>query len=103
MNAVENMLEEDKEAVRGIAERLYIFGYGRGDVAEVFSPPRIASQAQSVGLRPGFSIDLGTRKPNGERWDLTLDEDIQLAKEMIWEEECLKVHSLVKHFQSFRH
>ena len=40
------MLDEDKAAVRGVAENLYSFGYGRGDVAEVFSPPRIALQAQ---------------------------------------------------------
>ena len=53
LNAVGNILEEDKEAVRGIAESLYLFGYGRGEVAEVFSPPRVASQAQFVGLRPG--------------------------------------------------
>ena len=59
LNAVGNMLEADKAAVRGIAESLYLFGYGRVDVAEVFSPPCIASQAQSMGLRPGFSIDFG--------------------------------------------
>ena len=80
VNAVENMLEEDREAVRGLAESLYSFGYGRGDVAEIFSPPRIASQAQFLGLRQRFSIHLGTRKPNGGRGDLSVDKDIQLAK-----------------------
>ena len=27
-------------------------------VAEVYSPPRVAAQAMTVGMKPGFSIDL---------------------------------------------
>eukprot|EP00973_Karenia_brevis_P059309 8256019-Karenia_brevis.AAC.1 len=50
--AIDSYVEESKRVVRGIAESLNSFGYGRGDVAELFSPPRIAAQAQSVGLRP---------------------------------------------------
>ena len=34
-------------------------------VAEVYSPPRVAAQAMTIGLRPGFSIDTGTLKPTG--------------------------------------
>ena len=29
-----------------------------GVISEIFSPPRVAAQAQLVGMRPGFSVDL---------------------------------------------
>ena len=34
-------------------------------VAEVYSPPRVAAQSMTIGLRPGFSINTGTLKPDG--------------------------------------
>ena len=49
-------------------------------VAEVYSPPRVAAQAMTVGLRPGFSIDTGTLKPDGTPWDLESDHDFKLLK-----------------------
>ena len=48
-------------------------------VAEVYSPPRVAAQAMTVGMRPGFSIDLGTLKPDGTPWDLEDDADFRLS------------------------
>ena len=32
-------------------------------IAEVYSVPRVAAQAMTVGMRPGFSIDIGTINP----------------------------------------
>ena len=52
-------------------------GTVHGVVSEIFSPPRVAAQAQLAGLRPGFSIDLETRKPNGEYWDLSKDDHVE--------------------------
>ena len=45
----------------------------KGKVAEIFSPPRVAAQAQVVGLAPGFSIDLETKRGDGTHWDLSKD------------------------------
>ncbi|CAL1141278.1 unnamed protein product [Cladocopium goreaui] len=49
----------------------------KGKVAEIFSPPRVAAQAQVVGLAPGFSIDLETKRGDGTHWDLSKDEHIR--------------------------
>ena len=46
-------------------------------VAEVYSPPRVAAQAMTVGLRPGFSIGTGTAKPDGTPCDLESDLDFK--------------------------
>ena len=56
------------------------------DVSEIYSPPRIAAQACTVGLRPGFSIDLVTRKRNGDFWDLSKPEDAREAEALRAEE-----------------
>ena len=39
------------------------------DVAEVYSPPRIAEMAGRMGLRPGWSLDLTTCDEQGRQWD----------------------------------
>ena len=40
-------------------------------IAEVYSVPRIAAQAMTVGMRPGFSIDIGTiNLKTGASWNL---------------------------------
>ena len=36
----------------------------KGTISEIFSPPRVAAQAHVVGMRPGFSIDLETQRPD---------------------------------------
>ena len=52
---------------------------GSVDVAEVFSPPRFVARAGILGLSPGFSVDLSTKKPilgkENEYWDLNRAED----------------------------
>eukprot|EP00972_Heterocapsa_arctica_P091456 13492153-Heterocapsa_arctica.AAC.1 len=61
---------------------LFSLGRTRKDVSEVYPPPRIAAQVCNVGLRPGFSIDLMTRKSSGEPWDLSNADDMKLAESM---------------------
>ena len=39
------------------------------DVAEVYSPPRIAEMAHKFGLRAGWSLDLTTCDEHGKPWD----------------------------------
>ncbi len=39
------------------------------DVAEIYSPPRIACKATEMGLRGGWSLDLTTTDVDGNRWD----------------------------------
>ena len=60
---------------------------GRPDVAEVYSPPRVAALAERFGLVPGFSLDLSVLDPNdGLPWDLNSKakrkKAIQLVREM---------------------
>ena len=37
------------------------------DVAEIYSPPRIAVKAKEMGLRAGWSLDLANRDVDGKR------------------------------------
>ena len=55
----------------------------RGKVAEIFSPPRVAAQAQVVGLHPGFSVDLATQRPDGKHWDLSKDSHVKDLMEIV--------------------
>ena len=38
-------------------------------VAEVYSPPRVAAMARTMGLRAGWSLDLTTRDHDGKWWN----------------------------------
>ncbi|CAE7546001.1 unnamed protein product [Symbiodinium natans] len=49
----------------------------KGTISEIFSPPRVAAQAHVVGMRPGFSIDLETQRPDGDYWDLSKDSHVR--------------------------
>ena len=46
-------------------------------VSEILSPPRVSAQAQLVGLRPGFAIDLETKREDGEHWDLSKHSHVE--------------------------
>ena len=41
------------------------------DVAEVCSPPRVATHARAFGLRPGWSLDITNHDHGGEPWDFS--------------------------------
>ena len=51
-----------------------------GDLATVYSPPRVAAQAMTIGSRPGFSIDTGILKPDGTPRDLSNHKDSDMVK-----------------------
>ena len=44
------------------------------DVAEIYSPPRIAKRAEAWGLRGGWSLDLTEKDHDGKAWDLSKKE-----------------------------
>ena len=48
------------------------FGNSRIDVAELYSPPRMAAMASKLGYTQGFSMDLTTLDENGRPWGLSL-------------------------------
>ena len=68
-----------------------MFRRANSDVAEVFSPPRIAQEAglRSYGgrvLRPGWSLDLTVRDPeSGHAWDFSKEEMRQRARQLVIE------------------
>ena len=77
----------DDQMRRGVAFDLCRLGLESPDVMEVFSPPRFTAEAQLFGLRPGLSIDLETRKRNGDSWDLTQESDLREVLGLIRSEE----------------
>ena len=44
------------------------------DVAEFYSPPRIANMAANIGLRAGWSMDIITNDTDGRAWDFNVAE-----------------------------
>ena len=58
----------DQESLSAVFRELRKFG-DLPSVSEVYSVPRVAAQAMTVGVRPGFSIDIGTLKPDGTPWN----------------------------------
>ena len=74
----------DQESLSAVIRELRRFG-DLPPVAEVYSVPRVAARAMTVGMRPGFSIDLGTLKPDGTPWNLEDDNDFRLLR--LWREE----------------
>ena len=44
------------------------------DVAEFYSPPRVADVAMKIGLRAGWSLDLTTHDTDGRAWDFNILE-----------------------------
>ena len=64
----------DHESLSAVMKALELFG-DLPSISEVYSVPRVAAQAMTVGMRPGFSIDMcvGTLKPDGTPWNLEDD------------------------------
>ena len=57
----------------------------RPEVAEVYSPPRIAAQGESQGMKGGWSLDLTTVNDAGERWDFNDPKKRAQAKKLVQE------------------
>ena len=53
------------------------------DVAEIYSPPRVAARAKLWGLKGGWSLDLTTKDRDGKRWDFSKREMRRRAIEKI--------------------
>ena len=53
------------------------------DVAEFYSPPRIASMAAKMGLRAGWSLDISTHGKDGRAWDFNIPEMRNRAARMV--------------------
>ena len=60
---------------------------GKDDVAEMYSPPRVTAMASTVGMKPGFAIDLTQVDEDGEPWDFTCAEKRKRAEAKIDAEE----------------
>ena len=74
-------------------------------VAEIYSPPRVAKIAKSMGLRAGWSLDLTTQDEDGRNWDFTGSvKRNRAAREVLQHKPLLLVgspvcivHSVVNH------
>ena len=53
------------------------------DIAEVYSPPRVAEVARERGMREGFSLDLTTVDENGEAWDFSNPKMKAKARQLV--------------------
>ena len=90
LNSLSKLYEDDghevydQESLSAVIRELRRFG-DLPTVAEIYSVPRVAAQAMTVGMRPGFSIDLGTLKSDGTSWNSEDDNDFRLLR--LWREE----------------
>ena len=66
----------DKQSVKKLERDMWRtqrrnIGASRVDVAEIYSPPRMAAMASKPGYVPGFSMDLTPTDEDGSPWDLS--------------------------------
>ena len=59
-----------KQSVHRMKQRMQTL-IAEMDVAEFYSPPRIASMASKMGLGAGWSLDITTNDSDGRPWDST--------------------------------
>ena len=55
-------------------------------ISEIYSAPRVTAAAKmmpSLGLLPGFALDLTTKNELGERWDFSKSEHRQKARRLV--------------------
>ena len=77
------MASAPEEEVLEIGQLLMPMSGSKVDVAEIYNPKRVTSQANRFGLRPGFAIDLTLCKnEQGEHWDLSKKEDQKMLREL---------------------
>ena len=61
-------------------------------IGEIYSPPRVVTVAQAMGVRDGFSLDLTAPMPDGKVWDLSKPHYRLKAIEVIRREKpCLLI------------
>ena len=59
------------------------------DVAEFYSPPRVAKMAAEMGLRAGWGMDLTTQDNDGRPWDFNILEMRNRAARKVLEDKPL--------------
>ena len=70
MQHIENQNEMKKDGIGSKLNReMLTMLTTRMDVAEVYSPARVAQMARQMGLRGGWSLDLTTEDADGRSWD----------------------------------
>ena len=50
---------------------------------EIYSPPRATEVAESIGLRPGWALDLTVKRDDGTPWDLSITENQVQAEKLL--------------------
>jgi len=55
------------------------------DLAEIYSPPRVVTEAKGMGMKGGFSLDFSAPDPDGYIWDFSRHECRQKAFKLIRE------------------
>ena len=70
----------DHDSLEAVMMALTRFG-DLPSIAEAYSVPRVAPQAMKVGMRRGFSIDIGTINPQtGASWNLEDEAEFKYLK-----------------------
>ena len=49
------------------------------DLAEIYSPPRVAKEANGMSMKGGFSLDFSAPHPDGYIWDFSRHDCRQKA------------------------
>ncbi len=60
---------------------------GTHDIAEIDSPPRVTSMAKTMGMKPGFALDLTGDDDDGTPWDFSVESKRKRAMEKLKHEE----------------
>merc|ERR1739836_291480 len=63
----------------------------RMDVAEIYSPPRVAEMAARLELQAGWSLDLTTTDEEGIPWDFNKEDRRKAAMDKVKKDEPLPV------------
>ena len=76
MLAFSNFFNESAEAdINSVVQEFKQFGMMslKNDVSEIYSRLRVTAYAQSLGLNPGFALDLAVIDPDdGKPWDFDI-------------------------------
>ena len=73
------------QEIRSLDTTLYY--KDKPDIAEVYSPPRITTEAAKAGLSAGFALDLTVRRPDGKHWDFSIKSMRDDATKLVLERE----------------
>ena len=77
--------EQKEEDVIELASIMTELGFvSLTHVSEIYSPPRLTAMCKSMGLNPGFALDLTVLDPDdGMPWDFTLKSKRDKARQKV--------------------